>query len=43
MVHALIVIGLFFVMLVMPCVVASRIDLDAEEANCAEYIMREQS
>jgi hypothetical protein len=36
MVHTLIVIFLFFAMLVSPCVVASRIDMDEEEANSAE-------
>ena len=36
MAHILIVIVLFFAMLVLPCYVASRIDLDEEEANSAE-------
>ena len=36
MVHTLIVIFLFCMLLVAPCVVASSIDLEAEEANSLE-------
>jgi len=36
MAHTSIVIVLFFAMLVLPCYVASRIDLDEEEASSGE-------
>lgn len=40
MVHTCIVIGMFFVLLVLPCAVASGIDMDEEEAIANERELR---